>query len=266
MSQKMLPYELCQLKLLDSFLKELYQKHFTMTSLIDVDTLLFDMDGTLSDLWKRYRNPFFRAIDIVRPDHDKDRLYEIFETVFAEFLKTSEANSRLLKLKTFNRSRKEAGVSLWSTFRVIRLVFKDPTSFKEIEPLEGVESTLEELQSRGYKLALVTSAGDKTVGVAKTKLRILESFDVLVTRNTVKRIKPYPDSILYACNYLGIEPSKCAMIGDFPQDVEAGKNAGTKTIAILGDNRKYTEKEIRSLNPDYVLEYFPELLDLFPQL
>ena len=237
-----------------------------MTSLKDVDTLLFDMDGTLTDLWKRYRDPFFRAIDKIKPNHNKERLYEIFETVLADFLKTSEGSSRLLKFKTFLKSRKETGGSLIDTFRIIRAVLKDPLAFRDIVPLEGVDSTLKTLQSRGYKLALVTNAGDKTVNTAKEKLKILESFDVLVTRNTIKRIKPHPDSILYACEYLSKKPNKCAMIGDFPQDILAGKNAGTKTIAILGANKKYTEKEIKQSNPDVILESFQDLLDIFPQI
>lgn len=237
-----------------------------MESLKDVDTLLFDMDGTLTDLWKRYRDPFFRAIDQYRPDHDRERLHDVFEKTFADFLTTSEGNSRFLKLKTFRKSRKAMGGSLLDTYRVMRIVLSDPMAFREIVPLEGVESTLETLQKRGYKLALVTSAGDKTVSFAKEKLKILNSFDVLVTRNTVKRIKPYPDGIFFVCEKLEKNPSKCAMIGDFPQDVQAGKNAGTKTIAILGDNRKYTEEKIKSLNPDAILESFKELLQLFSDI
>lgn len=237
-----------------------------MTTLKNVDTLLFDLDGTLTDLWKRYRDPFFRAIDKVRPDHNRERLYEIFETILADFLKTSESRSRIQKLKTFIKSRRETGGSIFETFRVLRTVLKDPLAFKDIVPLEGVEKTLEILQLRGYKLGLVTNAGDKTVSVAKEKLKILESFDVLVTRNTVKKIKPYPDSILYACEYLGKKPEECAMIGDFPHDIQAGKKAGTKTISILGVNKKYTEEDIKQSKPDVILEIFQDLLEIFPQI
>ena len=237
-----------------------------MESLQNVDTLMFDMDGTLTDIWKRYRDPFFRAIDQYRPDHDREKLRDVFERILADFLTTDEGNSRFLKLKTFRKSRKAMGGSLLDTFRVIRIVFKDPMAFREIVPLEGVESTLTTLQKRGYKLALVTSAGDKTVGYAKEKLKILNSFDVLVTRNTVKKIKPYPDGIFFVCDELKKKPEMCAMIGDFPQDVQAGKNAGTKTIAILGDNRKYTEEKIKAVKPDIILEFFQELLDVFPHI
>jgi pyrophosphatase PpaX len=234
-----------------------------MESLKEVDTLMFDMDGTLTNLWIRYRDPLFRALDKYRPDHDKEKLFDVFERILADFLTTSEGNSRFLKFKTFQKSRKAMGGSLLDTYRVLKIVFSDPMAFREIVPLEGVESTLETLQKRGYKLALVTSAGDKTVGFAKEKLKILNSFDVLVTRNTVKKIKPYPDGIFYACEKLQRNPEKCVMIGDFPQDIQAGKNAGTKTIAILGDNKKYTEEKLKSTNPDLILETFSDLLQVF---
>ncbi len=80
-----------------------------MNPLEGVDTLLFDMDGTLTDLWKRYRDPFYRALDKVRPDHDRKKVQEVFESVVTEVLTTSEGSSRLLKVKLFLKSRKEMG-------------------------------------------------------------------------------------------------------------------------------------------------------------
>ncbi|MHA1953865.1 MAG: HAD family hydrolase [Candidatus Heimdallarchaeaceae archaeon] len=233
---------------------------------MNVDTLLFDMDGTLTNLWKRYRDPFYRAINKIKPDHDKKRLKKVFEKTVTEFLTTFEGNKILITLKLFRKSRKEMGGSLIDTFRVMKIVLSDPTAFRDVEPLEGVKSTLEILQKRGYRLALVTNASDKTVDVAKEKLKILKSFDIIVTRNTVKRIKPHPEPLLYVCEQLEKNPIMCAMIGDFPQDVQAGKAAGTRTIAVLGDNGKYTEEKIRQLEPDVILDYFTELLELFPKV
>ena len=107
-------------------------------------------------------------------------------------------------------------------------------------------------------MALVTNAGDDTVGKAKIKLKMLNSFDVIVTRNSVKRIKPYPDAILFASRELGKDPSSCVMIGDFPQDIQAGKNAGTKTVAILGLNAKYTKERLIEKQPDALLSNIQE--------
>ena len=65
---------------------------------------------------------------------------------------------------------------------------------------------------------------------------------------------------------LGKDPSSCVMIGDFPQDVQAGKNAGTKTIAILGLNAKYTRERLIEQKPDALLSNIQELPELFPSL
>jgi len=216
-----------------------------MKSFQVVDTLFFDLDGTLTDLGKRWWEPFFRAMDKLKPDHDREK------------------SSRLLKLSIFRNAIKDAALSLRDAYKAMKLVRADPLAFKELVPLEGVEEVLSTLQSRGYKMALVTNAGDKTVARAKKKLSILDSFDVLVTRNTVKRIKPDPEPLLYACKALNKHPKTCVMIGDFPQDIQAGKETGTKTVAILGVNGKYTKESIRKLEPDVTVNSIGELLPLF---
>ncbi|MCG3215931.1 MAG: HAD family hydrolase [Candidatus Heimdallarchaeota archaeon] len=234
-----------------------------MNPFLDVDTLLFDMDGTLTDLGKRWWAPFFRAFEKMKPNYDEKRKKEVFEEIFTSVMKTSLGSSRLIKATTFWRATKALDLSLFEIFKALKLVKNDPLAFKEVVPLEGVENILEQLHSRGYKLALVTSAGDKTVNIAKNKLKVLNSFDFIVTRNTVKRIKPNPDSLLLVCKELNKKPESCAMIGDSPQDIQAGKAAGTKTVAILGVNGKYTKDILVQLKPDVLLESIHELPELF---
>ena len=181
-------------------------------------------------------------------------------------METSVGSPRILKIKTFWRARRDLELSVVDTYRALRFVRSDPLAFRDIQPIDGVEDILKLLQSRGYKMALVTSAGDETVNTAKLKLKILDSFDVIVTRNSVKRIKPYPDPLLLACQKLKKNPSRCVMIGDFPQDVLAGKAAGTKTVAILGINAKYTRERLMQQKPDVLLSTIQELPQLFPQI
>ena len=239
-----------------------------MKSFQIVDTLLFDMDGTLTDLGKRWWEPFFRAFDKLRPDYPEEKRQIAFEKVLSRVMETEMGRSRLLKLNIFLKAVKDSDASFIDAFRAMNLVRKDPLAFKELVPLEGVAEVLETLQSRGYKMALVTNAGDKTVGRAKKALDILNKFDFIVTRNSVKKMKPHPEPILMACEALNKQPETCAMIGDFPQDIRAGKAAGTKTIAILGVNGKYTKDKIKVLEPDVTLFSIGELLPLFlgPQL
>ena len=228
-----------------------------------IDTLLFDLDGTLTDLGTRWWMPFFRAIDILKPDLDPALKQEALETILGRVMRTEMGRNKLLKLTMFLKAIKDTKMTYREGFKAIQLVRKDPVAFRELVPLEGVKEVLEILHERGYKLALVTSAGDKTVEQAKKAIDILHEFDVLITRNSVKRIKPYPEPILKACEILEKKPETCAMIGDFPQDIQAGKLAGTKTVAILGVNAKYTKESIRKLEPDITLNSIGELLPIF---
>ncbi len=234
-----------------------------MKSFQVVDTLFFDMDGTLTDLGKRWWEPFFRALDKLYPDFDREKRQHVFEKTLIRVMETEQDKSKLLKIGLFIKVTKDTGLGFFKAFKALKAIRSDPLAFKELVPLEGVAEVLETLQSRGYKMALVTSAGDDTVNKAKEKLEILKTFDVIVTRNTVKRIKPDPEPLLHACEVLNKHPQTCVMIGDFPQDILAGKLAGTKTVAILGVNAKFTQDQIKKFEPDVTLNSIGELLPLF---
>ncbi len=234
-----------------------------MKSFQVIDTLFFDMDGTLTDLGKRWWEPLFRALEKLFPDYDLEKRQYVFEKTLTRVMETEQDRSKLLKIGIFLKASRDVGLNIFQIIKVLKSIKKDPLAFKELVPLEGVAEVLKTLQSRGYKMALVTSAGDDTVDKAKEKIEILKTFDVIVTRNTVKRIKPDPEPLLYACEALNKHPETCVMIGDFPQDIHAGKLAGTKTVAILGVNAKYTKDQIKKYEPDVTINSIGELLPLF---
>lgn len=237
-----------------------------MTSLSDVNTLLFDMDGTLIDLGERWWNPFFRAFDKVKPNYDKERKQKAFEIALNHIMGTSQGRSKLLKLKMVWTSARALRLSPIGVFRVLKNVRSDPMAFKNIIPIDGVNEILELLHSRGYELAIVTNASLRTVNRVKEHIEFLNNFDVIVTKDKVKKIKPYPESLLLACMELDKDPKVCAMIGDFPQDIKAGKAAGTKTIGILGEHGKYTKSKLEFEKPDFLISSINDLLHLFPEI
>lgn len=235
-----------------------------MIPIDEVDALLFDMDGTLIDLGERWWKPFIRAFDRVKPDFDKQKRQEVLDDMITQVMETSQGSSKLLKLQMVWKSARALKLSLFDVVKVLRNVKSDPMAFKNIVPLEGVNDILEVLHSRGYDLAIVTNAGDKTVNRVKKHIEFLNNFDVIITRNKVKKIKPYPESLLLACMELGKDPSMCAMIGDFPQDIRAGKAAGTKTVGILGDLGNFTRSSLELEKPDFIISSLVDLMNLFP--
>jgi len=111
--------------------------------------------------------------------------------------------------------------------------------------------TLEWLRGEGYKLGVITSGPE----YQRLKLRLaglLDYFDVVVTREDVKAIKPEPKIFLYALEKLRVEPGEAAMVGDsLSQDVYGAKNVGMTAVWINRDGDEgynMADYEIRTLH------------------
>jgi phosphoglycolate phosphatase-like HAD superfamily hydrolase len=82
-------------------------------------------------------------------------------------------------------------------------------------------------------------------------------FRVVVTSQTTRRTKPFPDPLLYAAEKLGLPPANCLMVGDTTVDMRAAKQAGMQAAGVLcGFGR---EKELRHAGAD---EIFPLTTDI----
>ena len=55
--------------------------------------------------------------------------------------------------------------------------------------------------------------------------------DVLERCDQVQNTKPHPESVNLACGEMGVAAQHCIMIGDHCRDVDAGRAAGSRTIA-----------------------------------
>jgi D-sedoheptulose 7-phosphate isomerase len=122
--------------------------------------------------------------------------------------------------------------------------FPPPTP-QELEVLPGVSEALQELKSHGYVLLVVTNQPD--VGRGKLSRQMLDEMhqslraqlpldDILVCchndQDKCDCRKPRPGMILEAARKHNIDIANSFMIGDRWRDIEAGYNAGCKTILI----------------------------------
>ena len=102
----------------------------------------------------------------------------------------------------------------------------------ETRVFPGMPELLARLQERGMKWGIVTNKAER---FAKPLIRLLgfaERCACVVGGDTTPRTKPHPDPLLAACRVLDIEASYCAYVGDDRRDIEAGRAAGMKTIAV----------------------------------
>jgi len=81
----------------------------------------------------------------------------------------------------------------------------------------------------------------------------------VVTALDVKKPKPFPDALQIAAERLEVKIQDCAIIGDSVVDVQAGKSAGAKTIAVLSG--LFSRGELEKQRPDLIIRDINSLPD-----
>ena len=134
-----------------------------------------------------------------------------------------------------------------------------PLLFSQLEILSGVKESIIKLQKLNFVCLVVTNQPDVSRGkIDKKYVIIMNNYlkeevkldDIFVCyhddNDNCKCRKPKPGLILEASKKWNINLKKSYMIGDRWKDIEAGRNAGCKTIFI-----DYNYKEPKPQNPNF---------------
>ncbi len=120
----------------------------------------------------------------------------------------------------------------------------------------------ETLASFGKKRkAVVTSKEVRFTKLILEHFNIAEYFNSIVGGDTTPARKPDPGPVLEAMRQLGGSARQTVMVGDSENDVNAGKRAGTYTCAVSYGFR--TADELRETEPDALIERFDQLKSAF---
>jgi beta-phosphoglucomutase len=104
-----------------------------------------------------------------------------------------------------------------------------------------VRSTLAELRKRGYKIALGSSS--KNAKFILEQIGLTVAFDAISDGTNITKSKPDPEVFLKAAEFLGLDPSECAVIEDAESGIDAA-NAGGFTSIGIHEASKYDKADI----------------------
>ena len=96
----------------------------------------------------------------------------------------------------------------------------------------GVDTVLRAL-SEHYRLAIVTTRSICDAKAFLEQHNLASLFDVVVTRESTRRLKPHPEPVQFAAQCLNLSPQSCAMVGDTVVDIRSARAAGAKAVAVL---------------------------------
>jgi len=217
---------------------------------MNIDCVIFDLDGVLVDsitAWIEAYKKTCRKFGLYLTRLEKPNM-----TMWAT---DRELIDRFLPKHLENREDKIKQMERYLYDTMERFV-----ASSYIKPQKGARELLEALRQRNKKLAIVTNNDRRLVNKILRQFELSKFFDVTVTKDDVKMVKPHPDPILKAAKKLGCKPNAILYIGASEIDIIAGKAAGVMTAMFKPLTRK--ESFEPRTTPDYVLNKLEEILPL----
>ncbi len=133
--------------------------------------------------------------------------------------------------------------------------------------VDGGREVLEELRRRGYTLGIISNLiGTREIPEWLEAEGFAPYFKSVALSSVLGIRKPSPEIYLEAARQAGVEPAKCAYIGDnLKRDVTGTRAAGFGMLVIMISPEELAEAEITAENrPDVIIHNFRQLLDMFP--
>ena len=94
----------------------------------------------------------------------------------------------------------------------------------------GINELIAALDARGIVWGIITNKPHTFTHRLVPKLGFASAPAVVVSGDTCSRAKPATEPMFYACEQIGVAAGQCVYVGDAERDMQAGRNAGMKTV------------------------------------
>ncbi len=123
-------------------------------------------------------------------------------------------------------------------------------------PFEGLEAALDDLDARGYRLAVCTNKLEWLSRRLLDELNLSSRFAAICGADTFGVSKPDPAFLRETVARAGGMLSSAIMVGDAGTDVGVARGAG---VPVIGVGFGYTDVPIADLKPDRLINHMREL-------
>ena len=184
---------------------------------LDVDAVLFDLDGTLADS----AGDLAGAVNRLRAEHG-------LAPVAVEPMRPhASSGARGLLLAGMGI---QADDPRYTELRDAFLVHYEACHAETTRLFDGVTQLLDTLDARGIAWGIVTNKASRFTRLVVTALKLDRRAKSIVSGDTTPRAKPHPEPLLHAARELRVPPERCVYVGDDLRDVQAGIAAGMPTL------------------------------------
>ncbi|HPP11791.1 MAG TPA: HAD-IA family hydrolase [bacterium] len=129
--------------------------------------------------------------------------------------------------------------------------------------LSDSPAVLKKLRQAGLGIAIITRNCRRAVLPLLKKFRF--DYDVVLTRDDVRRVKPHPEHLQKALSLLKVSPRETMVVGDHPFELKAGRKLRMFCVGVTTGG--VPAPVLASAQPDFILKdvgQLPLLLGLEP--
>ena len=113
---------------------------------------------------------------------------------------------------------------------------REMENIDKFEPIDDLISFIRGLN--GYKMAIFSLNSRRAIETCLERLDLSKKFDIIVSGEDVKKLKPDPDGILKILDATGVAKENSIFLGDSYVDLKAGKSAGVTSVLLIEDLEK----------------------------
>ena len=213
-----------------------------------ISTVLFDLDGTLIDT----APDMAAALDILCDEEQQTRLpYSRVRPVVSNgsVALVTLAFGETLEAQTLERL-KARYLEIYQNHLAVHSQL-----FDEMDEL------LQQLEQNNIKWGVVTNKPGWLTEPLMASLGLTQRAACIVSSDSTENRKPHPEPMYFACQLTDTQPEDCVYVGDARRDIEAGQNAGMKTIIAEygyigdGENTNDWQADHSIQSPNQLLAY-----------
>ncbi len=213
-----------------------------------LNTVLFDLDGTLIDTAPDMAN----ALNILLIEENASPL--AFDVIRPS---VSNGSAALVQLGFPDLINEQEIERLKKRYLAI---YEDKLCVDSVL-FPGMQNLIEHIENQQMRWGVVTNKPGWLTGPLMQQIGLAERAACIISGDTTTNRKPHPEPMYLACKQAGSQPENCLYIGDALRDIQAGNNAGMRTvIANYGYIGEW--ESIADWGADYVVQTPLDVLSL----
>src|SRR3972149_873866 len=187
-----------------------------------IKAVIFDLDGTLASFNLDYKTLRALVKNYLVTKGVPASILSLNESIFEMLRKTDVwAENSGQPAKFVEEAQRET----WAIAEKYELEAASRTNL-----LPGVLDTLKALRRMGLKVGLCTINSEKSVNCILERFGIASLFNVTISRNQVKNVKPHPEHLEAALKILDVSAAEVVVVGDSSTDMQSAKEL--RAIAV----------------------------------